>query len=78
MLHFENIGKKVNGIVVESTETTEKNIEWCDLIFATGSCVVNETYNQFIVRDKPTIFYGVTCAGAVSLLNLKRYCPDGL
>ena len=74
----DNIGKKVNGIVVEPTEATEENIKWCDLIFATGSCVVNETYNQFIVGDKPTIFYGVTCAGAVPLLNLKRYCPEGL
>ena len=74
----DNIGKKINGVVIESPENTEKNIEWCDLIFATGSTFVNETYKQFLVKDKPTVFYGVTCAGAVYLLNLKRYCPEGL
>lgn len=73
-----NMEKKINGVVVESPENTEKNIQWCDLIFATGSTFVNETYKQFIVKDKPTVFYGVTCAGAVYLLKLKRYCPEGL
>lgn len=74
----DNIGKKINGVTVESPECTEKNIKWCDLIFATGSTFVNETYKQFIVKDKQTVFYGVTCAGATYLFNLKRYCPDGL
>ncbi len=74
----ENIGKKINGVTVESPEDTGKNIEWCDLIFATGSTFVNNTYKQFIVKSKPTVFYGVTCAGAVYLSNLKRYCPEGM
>ncbi|MCK4533647.1 hypothetical protein KAU39_07640 [bacterium] len=74
----DNIGKKVNGVIVESPEKAEENIKWCNLIFVTGSTFVNETYKQFIVKDKPTVFYGVTCAGAVYLLNLKRYCPEGL
>ncbi len=74
----DNIGKKINGVTIESPEDTEKNTEWCDLIFATGSTFVNETYRQFIVKSKPTVFYGVTCAGAVYLSNLKRYCPEGL
>jgi len=74
----ENIGKKINGVTIESPEDTEKNTEWCDVIFATGSTFVNETYKQFILEDKPTVFYGVTCAGATYLLNLKRYCPEGL
>ncbi len=73
----DNIGKKINGVTIESPENTEKNIKWCDLIFATGSTFVNNTYKQFIVKNKPTVFYGVTCAGAVYLSNLKRYCPEG-
>ncbi len=74
----DNIGKKINGVTVESAGDTEKNIEWCDVVFATGSTFVNETYKQFVVKSKPTVFYGVTCAGATYLLNLKRYCPQGL
>ena len=74
----DNIGKKINEVPVESSEYTEKNIKWCDVIFATGSTFINGTYGQFIKKDKPTIFYGVTCAGATYLLNLKRYCPEGL
>ena len=74
----DNIGKRVNGITVESPENTKKNIEWCDVIFATGSTFVNETYRQFIVDGKSTVFYGVTCAGPAYLLNLERYCPEGI
>lgn len=73
----ENIGKKISEIIIESPEATEKNKKWCDLIFATGSTFVNESYQQFIMNNKPTIFYGVTCAGATYLLDLIRYCPEG-
>ena len=74
----DNIGKSVNGVIVESPEDTEKNIKWCDVIFATGSTFVNETYQQFIEKDKPTVFYGVTCACPVYLLDPDRYCPEVL
>ena len=74
----DNIGKRVNGVMVEHPEHAEKNMEWCDVIFATGSTFVNKTYKQFIVKSKPTVFYGVTCAGSVYLLDLKRYCPEGI
>ena len=74
----DSIGKKVNGVTIESPENTGKNIKWCDVVFASGSTFVNETYRQFLEKGKPTVFYGVTCAGAVHLLNLKRYCPEGL
>ena len=73
-----NIGKRVNGVMVEHPDDTEKNMEWCDVIFATGSTFVNETYQQFIEKGKPTVFYGVTCAGPVYLLDLERYCPEGV
>lgn len=74
----ENIGKRINGVMVERPEEIEKNVQWCDVIFATGSSFVNDTYKQFIVKGKQTVFYGVSCAGPVYLLDLERYCPEGL
>ncbi|MCK5708199.1 MAG: hypothetical protein KAI43_11150 [Candidatus Aureabacteria bacterium] len=74
----DNIGKKINGVTIGPAGDTEKNIEWCDVVFATGSTFVNETYEQLMMDSKPTVFYGVTCAGATYLLNLKRYCPEGI
>ena len=74
----DNIGKRVNGVMVEAPEDTERNMEWCDVIFATGSTFVNKTYRQLIKRDKSTVFYGVTCAGSAYLLGLDRYCPEGI
>ncbi|MCD4779622.1 MAG: hypothetical protein K8S27_03600 [Candidatus Omnitrophica bacterium] len=74
----DNIGKMVNGVIVEPPGNTKKNIEWCDVIFATGSTFVNETHRQFIGKGKPTVFYGVTCAGPAYLFNLERYCPEGI
>jgi uncharacterized protein (DUF4213/DUF364 family) len=77
-LDKSNIGKEINRVIVESLETTEKNLKWCSLIFATGSTFVNETYQQLITTGKPAIFYGVTGAGPVYLMNQKRYCPEGV
>ena len=74
----DNIGKKVKSVTIEHIGNTKENIEWCDMIFATGSTFVNGTYREFLVKGRPTVFYGVTCAGAVHLLNLRRYCPEGL
>ncbi len=74
----DNIGEKINGVVVEPPDNAAGNIKWCDLIFATGTTFANETYRELIIEGKPTVFYGVTCAGAVYLLNLERYCPEGL
>ncbi|MDY6934113.1 MAG: DUF364 domain-containing protein [Spirochaetota bacterium] len=76
-MDIDNIGKEINSVTVESSENTDENIEWCDLIFATGTTFVNGTFRQFITEKKPTVFYGVTCAGPVHLLNLARYCPEG-
>ncbi len=70
-----NFGKTFTGVKVESPDKTEEYIEWCDLIFATGSTFVNNTARELIESGKKTVFYGVTGAGPCFLLNLKRYCP---
>jgi uncharacterized protein (DUF4213/DUF364 family) len=52
-------------------------IKWSDLIFATGSTIVNGTIGNFINKNKPVIFYGVTISAAAKILNLKTYCYCG-
>ncbi len=76
-LDQDNIGKTVFSTVIEPSESTGDAIEWCDLIFATGSTVVNGTMMKFLEAEKPVIFYGVTIAAAAKILNLKTHCEYG-
>jgi hypothetical protein len=76
-LDRDNIGSKISGVVIEPPEMTPDAIKWSDLIFATGSTIVNGTTINFINQDKPAIFFGVTISAAASILNLKTYCHCG-
>lgn len=73
----ENIGRTVAGVTIESPEQTDIAVQWCDLVFATGSTIVNGSINRFLSLEKPVIFYGVTIAAAAVILNLRRYCDCG-
>jgi hypothetical protein len=76
-LDKDNIGKKAFGVLVEPPDNTSDAVKWCDLIFATGSTIVNGTITDFINQDKPAIFYGITISAAAKILNLKTYCLCG-
>ena len=76
-LDQDNIGKNVSGVVIEPPDMTLEAIRWCDLIFATGSTVVNGTIVNFLNQDKPVLFYGVTISATATILNLKTYCHCG-
>ncbi len=73
----DNIGSKRFGVLIESADITEDAIKWADLIFATGSTIVNGTIDNFINKNKPVIFYGVTISAPAKILNLKTYCYCG-
>lgn len=73
----DNIGKTFAGVTVESRDMTPDAIKWCDLIFATGSTVVNGTIVDFLGLKKPVIFYGVTISAAAKILGLNAYCHCG-
>jgi uncharacterized protein (DUF4213/DUF364 family) len=73
----DNIGSYVSGVVVEPPEMTADAIKWCDLIFATGSTIVNGTITNFLNQGKPVLFYGVTISAAATILNLKKFCHSG-
>jgi len=76
-LDKDNIGKKISDVMIEPPEMTLDAMKWCDLIFATGSTLVNGSITDFINQDKPVIFYGVTISAAAKILGLKTYCHCG-
>ncbi len=75
-LDKDNIGKEKFGVIVDGTEKTQQNLDWCDLALVTGTTVVNGTFSQF-TSSKPVVFYGVTISGVAKLLGLNHYCHCG-
>ncbi|PKK89097.1 MAG: hypothetical protein CVV64_15835 [Candidatus Wallbacteria bacterium HGW-Wallbacteria-1] len=73
----ENIGKVINGVEVMDAGRTDECLQWCDMIMATGTTLVNDSADQFIRSGKPLVLYGVTCAAAAWMHDLPRYCPEG-
>ncbi len=70
----ENLGKEVGGVLVEGPEKNGELLEWCDLAVITGTVLTNGTVER-VLSSKPTLFYGVTVAGAAHLLGWERFCP---
>lgn len=75
-LDEDNIGHERAGVIVDGPSATLEVIDWCDVVFSTGSTAVNGTIENFI-KEKPAIFFGVTVAGIAALRGLNRYCPFG-
>ncbi len=69
----DNIGKIKSGVKIEGPEATREVLDWCDLIVATGSTVVNATIADYCC-DKPALFFGTTGAAATKLMGLERWC----
>ncbi len=73
----DNIGVAVGAVVIEAPEMTAEAMQWCDVIFATGSTLTNGTITTFLNQAKPVIFFGVTISAAAKILNLKTFCHCG-
>jgi len=73
----DNIGTTKFGIEIFGPARTPEGIEWCDVILATGSTIVNGTLPDFLETGKHVILYGVTIAAAAEILGLDRYCQCG-
>ncbi len=72
-----NIGTEKFNIIIQSPKQTEQHLEWCDIALVTGTTVVNDTIDQFMI-DKPVIFYGITISGVAELLDLSHFCCSKL
>ncbi len=72
----DNIGKVKSGIKVEGYGATEDVLEWCEIIVATGSTVVNSTITSYCIQ-KPAYFFGTTGAATCNIMGLRRFCAFG-
>ena len=56
----------------------ERLIGWCDILLATSSTIVNDTFDgikaEIDARGKKLIIFGVTGAGVSALIGLERLC----
>ncbi len=73
-LNPENIGKNINGTIIEDGADYEKFVDWADVILCTGSTIANGSIVNFLDLDKEVIFYGTSISGAAQILDLKRLC----
>jgi hypothetical protein len=70
-----NIGEWRAGVRVGGPAETDAALRGAGGALVTGSTIVNATLVRFLGLGVPTVFYGVTVAGAASILGLTRYCP---
>lgn len=78
-LNPKNVGTLKYGAEIWDGRTdTDRLIDWCDLVLATSSTIVNNTYDaisrEAVVKGKQLIIFGVTGAGVATLLGLERLC----
>ncbi|WP_423793133.1 Rossmann-like domain-containing protein [Methanocaldococcus indicus] len=80
-LNPENIGKIKYGAKIIHGKYNEDLIKNSDVILATGSTIVNGTFEDIFnlakKYNKKIIFYGTSIAGLAKLLNLERFCIYG-
>ena len=74
-LNPQNVGQKRCGITVEDGRTARQDaVSEADLILCTGSTLSNGTIVDYLELDKEVLFFGITAAGAATLMGLKRVC----
>lgn len=78
-LNPKNIGTRKYGAEIWDGRTdTDRLIDWCDLVLATSSTIVNNTYDaiklEAVAKSKRLIIFGVTGVGVAALLGLEMLC----
>jgi len=70
-----NIGSEKSDVEIENPSAASEIGQWCDLIVATGTIFINNTFEEIVSCGKPVILYGTTAAGPAHVLGIQRYCP---
>lgn len=78
-LNLKNIGTtKYRAEIWDGRTDTEKLIKWCNLVLATSSTIINNTFDEIrekaIAQGKRLIIFGVTGAGVSALVGLEMLC----
>lgn len=75
-LNPDNVGQIRSDVPIGDAALNAENAHWADIVLATGSVLVNDSYRE-IQQRKPVIYYGVTTAGLAKLFDLPRVCFCG-
>ena len=59
---------------IENPSAAPEIGQWCDLILATGTIFVNNTFEELFCYGKTVISYCTTAVGPAHVLGIKRYC----
>ncbi|MEO1785022.1 DUF364 domain-containing protein [Thermodesulfobium sp. 4217-1] len=72
----ENIDKFKNGSLIESYKLNKEIIKKSDVVFMTGSTLVNSSIDELIgySSGKEVILFGTTCAALAYEFGFKRLC----
>ena len=69
---------RFHHVVVNSAKRNrESSFVWGRLLIVTGSTLCNGTICQYLDSGRDLLFYGITCAGAATLLGLPWFAPAG-
>lgn len=71
----ENIGRTLHGALIEGPERRDDALAWADVLLVTGSALVNGSMDAF-VTGKQLLVFGVSGAGAATLLGWERFCAQ--
>lgn len=71
----DNIGKVLHGSLIEGPEARADALGWAELLLVTGSTLSNDSFGDFLT-DRQLLVFGVTGAGAATLLGLDRFCAN--
>ena len=63
-------------VVNNAKRMRESSFIWGKYFIVTGSTLCNGTILHYLNTDKEVLFYGITCAGAATLLNLPWFLPN--
>ena len=79
-LNPENIGTRKSGVEIWDGATRLGDlVDWCEVVLATGSSVVNGTIDEVVrraaVSDRSLVFFGNTISGVAALIGVDRICP---
>jgi uncharacterized protein (DUF4213/DUF364 family) len=77
-----NIGQNKAGVIIWNGKTqTNEIIDWCDIIFATGSPIANGSFDDINDRvqkaGKKLVLFGITGAAVCAITGIDRICPYG-
>ena len=63
-------------VVNNAKRNRESSFVWGKYFIVTGSSLCNGTILHYLNSGKELLFYGITCAGAATLLKLPWFSPD--